>query len=77
MQDNSQNKWIVLEFHGKGDPWFGGAADDRPLGAAGAFLTGCHSRSDYGRFDSKKAALAAGELASNRRPKGLLLALPA
>lgn len=69
-------RWIVMEFHGKGDPMFGGGADDRVLGKNGAFLTGFHTRQDYGSFPSEGAALRAADRAVNRRPKGLLLALP-
>ncbi len=69
-------RWIVMEFKGKGDPYFGGGADDRMLGRNGAFLTGVHSRSDYGSFPSKASALRAAERAINRRSGGLLLALP-
>jgi hypothetical protein len=69
-------RWIVMEFHGKGDPMFGGAADDRVLGKHGLFLTGVHTRSDYGSFPSEGAALRAADRATNRRAKGLLLALP-
>jgi hypothetical protein len=65
-----------MEFHGKGDRYFGGGADDRVLGKRGVFLTGFHSRADYGSFPSKDAAMRAGERASNRRPNGLLLAAP-
>jgi len=69
-------QWIVMEFHGKGDPYFGGAADDRVLGKRGLFLTGVHSPGDYASFSSEGEALRAAELAPNRRSKGLLLALP-
>jgi hypothetical protein len=55
---------------------FGGGADDRVLGKRGAFLTGSHSRSDYATFPSKGSALAHGEMASNRRAGGKLLAVP-
>lgn len=68
--------WIVMEFHGKGDRISGGGADDRVLGKNGAFLTGSHSRADYGVFPSESAALRAGEVASNRRRDGKLLVLP-
>ena len=51
------------------------SADDRVLGKRGAFLTGAGwSRADYARFATKAEALAAAEAATNRRPKGLLLA---
>ena len=69
-------EWIVMEFHGKGDPMFGGGAEDRVLGKDGFFLTGSHSRDDYGTFASEAAAMRAAEKAPNRRAKGLLLALP-
>ena len=69
-------RFIVMEFHGKGDPMFGGGADDRVLGKNGAFLTGFHSRDDYGTFASKDEALQAGEAAINRRAKGKLLSVP-
>lgn len=69
-------EWVVMEFHGKGDPMFGGGGNDRVLGKDGFFLTGVHSRDDYGSFASEAAALRAAESAPNRRPKGLLLALP-
>lgn len=68
-------QWICLEFHGTGDRYFGGAADDRPLGADGSFLTKTHSRADYAFFDSKQKALAYGDLAANRRVKGKLSAI--
>lgn len=69
------HQYIVMEFHGTGDPFFGGSADDRVLGKHGVFLTGVHTRDDYGTFPSKAEALAAAELATNRRPKGKLLAV--
>lgn len=31
-------KFEVIEFLGTGDPYFGGSADDRPLGKSGTFL---------------------------------------
>lgn len=70
-------EFICAEFHGKGDRMFGGGADDRILGKSGTFLTGAGwTRRDYARFASKEAALAAGELASNKRKGSLLSALP-
>jgi hypothetical protein len=68
-------QWICLEFHGTGDPYFGGSADDRPLGADGKFLVRTHSRADYAFFNSKSQALDYGKLASNKRPGGKLSAI--
>jgi hypothetical protein len=69
-------KWIALEFHGTGDPFFGGSADDRVLGDGGKFLTGAGwSPKDYARFDTKAEALAAAEVASNRRKGSKLAAI--
>lgn len=62
----------VVEFFGKGDPFFGGGADDRPLGKDGSFLTGCYHTSKIAQFDTKEEALAAAERAPNRRKGGLL-----
>lgn len=66
-------QFICLEFFGSGDPFFGGKADDRPLGSSWSFLRGVHSRSDYAYFNSREAALNAGNAAANRRPGGKLL----
>ena len=48
--------FIVIEFKG-GDPYFGGSADDRPLGKEGKFLTGCYVRDrDMAFFDTREDA---------------------
>lgn len=62
--------FVVVEFYGKGDPAFGGSADDRPLGKSGEFLTGCYHRSAVAKFESYDEAMAAGLAAANRREGG-------
>jgi hypothetical protein len=62
--------FTVIEFWGKGDPFFGGTADDRPLGTSGRFLTGSYNRADVAHFETREHGLAAGEAAPNRRRAG-------
>jgi hypothetical protein len=57
----------VIEFHGTGDPWFGGSADDRPLGASGQFLSGVYSWGEVARFSTAAEASAAAEAAPKRK----------
>lgn len=56
----------VVEFWGKGDPYFGGAADDRVLGKSGVFLVGCHTVLDVARFTNRAAAESAAQAAPRR-----------
>ena len=68
-------KFIVIEFFGRGDPFFGGAADDRTLCTDGVFRsTGTYRREDVARFDSQAAALEFALGASNTRAGGLVSA---
>lgn len=62
--------WIAVEFHGKGDPFFGGSADDRPLGKAGEFLRGVYHLSEVAEFETREAAEGAVSRATNRREGG-------
>lgn len=62
--------WIAMEFWGKGDPFFGGSADDRPLGKVGEFLRGCYVWSDVAEFGTREAAESAAVAATNRREGG-------
>lgn len=62
--------WIAVEFWGKGDPFFGGSADDRPLGKLGVFLRGTYHRSDVAEFETREAAEAGAERAANPRAGG-------
>jgi len=66
----------VTEFWGTGDPFFGGTADDRPLGKSGAFLTGSWNRSQIANFATANEALAAAAQAPNRRIGATLSAAP-
>ena len=67
--------YTVAEFYGKGDPYFGGGADDRPLSKAGEFLTGCYSLSEVARFDTAGAAQQAAD-AATQRPGGKIGIIP-
>lgn len=57
--------FIAMEFWGKGDPMFGGEADDRPLGKNGQFLRRA-PRAEVAEFPTKESALAAAAVASRR-----------
>ena len=64
-------RFIAVEFFGKGDPFFGGTADDRPLLKSGLFAS--HPRrEDIAEFPTQDAALEAARRAPNRREGGLL-----
>lgn len=63
--------FIVMEFKGKGDPFFGGSADDRPLGKTGKFLSGTYHLDDVAEFETKELGEQAAEKAE-RRPDSLL-----
>ena len=67
-------QYECIEFFGHGDPFFGGAADDRPLGKDGRFLTGCYHRSQVAAFPTRQHAWMAGSNAPNRRKGGVLSA---
>ena len=56
----------VIEFLGKGDPMFGGSADDRPLGKSGEFLRGSYPISSVAQFATRALAEAASERAVKR-----------
>lgn len=59
--------YTVIEFHGKGDPYFGGSADDRPLGKNGKFLTGPYTRDAIAEFATKDEAEKAVASAEQRK----------
>ncbi len=65
----------VTEFFGSGDPMFGGAADDRPLGNNGQFLRGCFPWSDVAQFATREQAQAAAD-AAEQRPGGKVGIIP-
>jgi len=66
------NRYMAMEFWGKGDPMFGGRADDRVLGKSGQFLRGCYTRDDIATFGTREQAQAAADAAPNRRADALL-----
>jgi len=80
--ESTKKKWrslpkeiIVVEFYGTGDPFFGGNADDRPLGINGRFLTAkeqSQARVPTAKFSTIEEAVAAGRAASNPRPNSLI-----
>lgn len=70
------HKIIIIEFFGRGDPFFGGSADDRTLCADGVFRSTGHYRPDQvARFETKAEALEFALGASNLRAGGLVSAM--
>lgn len=68
--------YICMEFYGDGDPFFGGEADDRPLGINGRFLTTAETyKIMIAEFPDKHAAVKAGGIAMNRRAGSRISAL--
>ena len=67
-------RFVCMEFHGRGDPFFGGNADDRILLTDGSFG---HSSAGTpaARFMTMAEAAAEGRLASNRREAALISAI--
>ena len=67
----------VIEFKGRGDPYFGGTADDRPLGTNGRYLTARDWNGGIrpAHFETRESAQRAGE-AAPRRPHSLLGVIP-
>lgn len=65
----------VVEFCGTGDPFFGGSADDRPLGTNGTILDR-GSNDQRAQFATVEEAHTAALAISNRRPKSILGILP-
>ncbi|MEW6163616.1 MAG: hypothetical protein AB1642_00995 [Pseudomonadota bacterium] len=66
---------IVIEFHGDGDPAFGGNADDRPLGIDGLILER-GSNAPRAEFKTIEEAHEAARAIKNRRPGSILGLLP-
>lgn len=56
----------VIEFHGTGDPFFGGSADDRPLGVSGRFLSGMYNVREIAMFPTLGEAAVAASKAPQR-----------
>lgn len=67
---------IVIEFLGRGDPFFGGRADDRALATSGRIKD--HPRDgETARFATIEEAHAAALVIPNRRPHSILGVVPA
>ena len=67
-------RFVCMEFHGQGDPFFGGSADDRILLTDGRFGHSSESNPPA-RFSDMNAALEAGRRAGNRRDSALITAI--
>lgn len=66
---------IVAEYHGSGDPFFGGKADDRVLGPCGSILP--HAANQKAAFFSTiEEADEAARKITNRRPGSVLGVVP-
>lgn len=63
---NNTDPWGVTEYLGTGDPYFGGSADDRPLGKTGEFLTGFYRADTIAEFPTQADAIAAAKRAKTR-----------
>lgn len=66
---------IVMEFLGVGDPFFGGTADDRPLGISGRIVVP-NALEDVAHFATIEEAHAAVQHVPNLRNGGVLGVLP-
>lgn len=65
----------VMEFSGTGDPFYGGSADDRPLGIDGLILKP-GSNAPRSEFETIEQAHEAAKAIKNRRPNSILGVLP-
>lgn len=65
----------VVEYAGKGDPFFGGSADDRSLGCDGLILQR-GSNEPRAEFQTIEAAHEAAKTIQNRRPGSLPGVMP-
>lgn len=64
--DPSIVAFTVCEFFGTGDGFFGGTADDRPLGKGGQFLKGSYLHANVAEFSTRAEALDAASKATKR-----------
>lgn len=68
---------IVIEYHGHGDPAFGGSSDDRPLGESGrVFKPSWDSSEKVAEFPTIEAAHQAAQMVPNRRKGSILGVAP-
>jgi len=66
----------VVEFYGKGDPFFGGSADDRVLRVDGRIGASGFAASPKWDFSSIEDAAAAAKNIPNRRENSFLGLIP-
>lgn len=67
---------IVIEFFGNGDPYFGGHADDRPLGLDGLILNRPIDRAKVASFKTVEQAHQAAMSIPNRRENSTIGVCP-
>ena len=67
---------IVMEFAGCGDSFFGGMADDRPLGVDHRLLSPPYSRSQIAIFENIEDAYEASCKITNRKMGSILGVCP-
>jgi len=67
---------IVMEFSGRGDPFFGGTADDRPLGVDHRLLSPPYTESQIAIFVNIEDAFEASCKIANRRTSSILGVCP-
>lgn len=65
----------VVEYYGNGDPFFGGNADDRPLGTNGQIIDR-GSNEPRAVFTTIEEAHSAARAIPNRRPGSILGVIP-
>ena len=75
VRERDAAHFICMEFKGKGDPFFGGNADDRALLTDG-FFGHSDERNPAARYLTARDAIAAGERAPNRRSGAVVGAVP-
>lgn len=78
LQENKQlpKEIYVIEFYGTGDPYFGGAADDRELTIHGSIWDGNYPKPDAMVFTSIEDAAKVALTINNRRPNSILGLIP-
>lgn len=76
---NTKNDWpilpssmTVIEYSGTGDAFFGGDADDRPLGLDGCILEPGHELASVACFKTIEDAHQSALKIPNRRPNTIL-----
>ncbi len=77
------NRWrsqpidmIIIEYAGTGDPYFGGSAEDLPLGKNGDILSKPYREKDVAVFNTLGEAHLAAQSVMNRRTNSILGVAP-